>query len=41
MKGMENALLSLSVFYIINSVSAFLIEKGSAKLNKTYEYLLM
>lgn len=31
---MENALLSLSGFYIINSISAFLIEQEFLKLIK-------
>lgn len=34
MKGMENALLSVSGFYIINNVSAFLIEKEVLELIK-------
>lgn len=29
MKGMENSLLILSYFYIINTPSAFLIEKNT------------
>lgn len=41
-KAWKNALLSLSGSYIINSVSAFLIEKEVLKLvNKIYEHLLM
>lgn len=41
MKGMENSLLTLSYFYIINALSEFLIEKTPVKFDKTFEHLLM
>lgn len=39
MKGIENSLLMLSYFFIINILSAFLIGKKHVKFGKAYEHL--